>query len=231
MFKNRNLLAVIPARTGSKGILKKNFKKIKNKTLIRLCGELCKKLSQIDLAVISTDSTKFADEGRRCGLKFLFKRPKKLANDSANAESVWRHAWSKTEFITKKSYDISLYLEPTSPCRKASDCKKVLNGLLNSNSIIAFTVSKVPLKYSAHRQIGSKNNIGKALIKKSKTFCTRQSIPETFIKNGVCYAAKRSFLNQKRRIIDCKPLIITINRKCVNIDSPADLTEARKILR
>ena len=88
----KNLVALICARGGSKGIKNKNLIKIKNKSLIRISIEHAKKIKSIKRIFVSTDSKIIAKEAIKYGAEVPFIRPKKLAMDNTPEIYVWRHA-------------------------------------------------------------------------------------------------------------------------------------------
>src|SRR6201989_3026757 len=107
------VLAVVPARTGSKGIPGKNLCRVGGKSLVALAAEVSLSVGTIDRAVLSTDDEAIAEEGRRAGLAVPFLRPQELATDRARSVDVWRHAWLATEAVDGCQYDLSVLLEPT----------------------------------------------------------------------------------------------------------------------
>ena len=96
MYKNKRLLAIIPARGGSKGIKLKNLKKINKISLIGHVSKIVKKIKFIDLSLVSTDHPKIIKEAKKYNLKILFRRPKKLSGDKIGDFSVWSLEVSKT---------------------------------------------------------------------------------------------------------------------------------------
>ncbi len=103
MYRNKKILAIVPARGGSKGIKLKNLKRINKKSLIRIVGELLSKIKYIDFSIISTDNKKIADEAKKYNLEYFFKRPKKLSGDIVSDHAVVKHALLKAEKYKKKN--------------------------------------------------------------------------------------------------------------------------------
>jgi CMP-N-acetylneuraminic acid synthetase len=114
----KNIIALICARGGSKGIKNKNLLKIDNKSLLRIAIEQSKKIKFIKQVYVSTDSIKIANEAKKFGAIVPFIRPKKLSRDNTPEILVWRHAidFLKNELKIKPDYIISL--PTTSPLRK-----------------------------------------------------------------------------------------------------------------
>ena len=146
--KKYSILAIIPARGGSKGIKNKNLKKINGKSLVNLSIECLKKVSFIDKIVVSTDSFKILKESQKLGVDTPFKRPKKLSGDLIGDFAVLNHALTQTEKIYKKKYNIILMIQPTSPSRKPSNIKKVITTIVDNNYDSVWTINKISKKYN-----------------------------------------------------------------------------------
>ena len=120
MYKGKNILAVVMARGGSKGIKNKNLKKIRSKSLVAIAGQLLSKVKIIDRSIISTDSVKIAKEAKKNCLSFFFKRPQNLSGDFVSDFKVMYHSLKFMEKFDKKKFDIVLMIQPTSPMRNKS---------------------------------------------------------------------------------------------------------------
>ena len=132
----KKILAIIPARGGSKGIRLKNLRKISGKSLVTIVGNLVSKIKIIDQAVISTDHKKIANQATKSGLKFYSFRPKKISGDRISDTSVLLHVLREVEKIKKIKYDIVVMLHPTSPLRKSQDVIGAINMLIKKNMIL-----------------------------------------------------------------------------------------------
>src|SRR5262245_25596368 len=131
MFDGRTVLAVVPARGGSKGIPKKNLREVGGVSLVGRVGDLARSLYWLNACVLSTDDAEIAEEGRRHGLDVPFFRPNDLAGDLAGSHGVWRHAWIAAEAHYGKQFDISILLEPTSPLRRGEDLTATVQVMLD----------------------------------------------------------------------------------------------------
>ena len=96
-YKGNSILAVIPARGGSKGIPRKNLSRLAGTTLVGHAARAAAALEWIDRAVLSTDDDEIAAEGRYSGLEVPFLRPPELAADMAGSIEMWQHAWRASE--------------------------------------------------------------------------------------------------------------------------------------
>ncbi len=111
MIKNKKILAVIPARGGSKGIPRKNIKLIAGKPLLTWSVLAAKESKYLDAVVVSTDDAEIKKVALKAGSEVL-DRPKKYATDKATTISVLQHAIEKLQ-----GYDAIVLLQPTSPLR------------------------------------------------------------------------------------------------------------------
>lgn len=230
-YKNKSILAIVPARSGSKGIPKKNIAILNGIPLIGHVGIFLKELDFVDYSLLSTDSAKFAKIGRSYGLHTPFLRPHALSGDASLSIDVWRHGWIEAERITGEIYDICIFLEPTSPFRKPEDIYNALE-LLTSNEIDSVvSVSKTQAHFTPEKtmQIDSLGFLSK-YVKSEVDFSIRQKIPSYYHRNGVCYAAKRKAILDEMQIIGTKTSALIIDRTVVNIDNPIDMLWAEFLL-
>lgn len=125
------VIAVIPARGGSKGVPRKNIKPLLGKPLISWTIEQAKQSKYIDRVVVSTDDEEITEISRRYGAETPFLRPKELARDDSPTIDVLMHAlgWfeERDEF-----FDMLVLLEPTSPLRDVEDIDKCIDLLLDN---------------------------------------------------------------------------------------------------
>ena len=127
MINRKNILGLIPARGGSKGVPKKNIKDLMGKPLIEYTAEAAKKSKYIDHLIVSTDSEEIAEVCRSIHLDVPFIRPDYLASDSAKAIGVIQHAITTMEEIDGVTYDLVVYLEPPNPLRLVDDIDTCLD--------------------------------------------------------------------------------------------------------
>ena len=186
MLNKKTILAVVPARGGSKGIKLKNLKKIKNKSLIKIVGIFIKKCKFIDFSVVSTDNNKIALEGNKIGLN-LINRPKNLSGDKIPDTKVLLHALINAEKILKKNFDIVIMLHPSSPLRKVEDIKNAIKLLISKDYDSVWTVSETDTKFHPDKQLKLKNNKLKYFTKKGVKIFYRQQLSKVYHRNSVAY--------------------------------------------
>ena len=226
------VLAIIPARGGSKGIKRKNLSLLAGKTLIEHAIESAKKCNHISRLILSTDSEEIAEEGRRLGCLVPFIRPKELANDSASSHSVVRHAllWmEKNEMVT---YDYGVLLQPTTPFRKSewidACIKRVYQGDVDSVVTITGVGGNHP-----HRMYSFRDNLDqiKPIVDEVlDPMAPRQGLPEVFIRSGDVYVTTRECIVSKGSLLGARTAgVVVEGENIINIDTQNDLELARII--
>ena len=166
MIKGKTILAIVPARGGSKGIPLKNLQKVKGKTLIEYVANVIKNIKEIDKSIVSTDNKKISQISKLNGIEAPFLRPKNLSGDTISDLAVLKHALIKIEKIYRIKYDIILMLQPTSPLRTSNVVKECLyklhdiKGLSFKNDIRALSRNK----NEHYFELQTKNGIQKHLL-------------------------------------------------------------------
>ena len=121
MIKNKNIVCIIPARGGSKGIKNKNLINLVNKPLITWTLEQAKSSKYIDNIYVSTDSEEIADISRNLGAEVPFMRPPELSNSDVHSVVPVLHLLEKINAV--KNFDYVMALLPTCPLRKVHQIK------------------------------------------------------------------------------------------------------------
>jgi len=231
-WKSLSVLAVVPARGGSKGIPEKNLRKVGGRTLIEHAARTAAALGWIDRAVLSTDDEKIAQEGRRSGLDVPFLRPSELAGDLSPTVEAWRHAWLASEEHYGSHFDISLLLQPTTPLRRPEHVELTVRAMVEGGHRAAATVSRVPGHYVPEKIV--KLGDDGCLV-----FCTeqsnrqtaRQASPAYYFRNGICYSATRKAVVQELEVADRDCIGVVIDEPIANIDEPIELEWAEFLAR
>lgn len=113
----QNIIAIVPARGGSKGLLRKNIKSLLGRPLIAWTIEQARSSRYIDKIVVSTDDKEIAKISKKYGAEVPFLRPKELARDDSPTIDAIMHAINWFE-ERGEYFDLVVLLEPTSPLRK-----------------------------------------------------------------------------------------------------------------
>lgn len=126
MKKKYEVLAVIPARSGSKSVVDKNIRPINGKPMIAYSIEHALNSPSIDRVIVSTDSEKYASIAKKYGAEVPFIRPAEYATDTALDLDVFRHALSYLKENENYIPDIVVQLRPTYPIRKICDIENMI---------------------------------------------------------------------------------------------------------
>jgi len=190
MIKDKKILAIIPARGGSKGLPRKNIKNLAGKPLIAWTIELALKSRYLDRVVVSTEDKEIAKIARRYGAEVPFLRPKKYARDDSPTSEVINHAinWFKKR---GENFDIVICLEPTSPLRREEDIDNAIEFFIK-NINKADSLVSVGEIHLENPYIAKKIEKGyvKPLIKTHKNIYQRQQLLKTYFPYGVIYLSK-----------------------------------------
>ena len=219
MLKGKSIVAVIPARAGSKGIKNKNIVPLKGKPLIYYCIEEARESGIFDRIVVSTDGLTIKDIVEFQGVEVI-DRPEILAKDETPTEPVIAHALKQLG----NTYDLVQLIEPTSPLVQAIDFKEAANYLISSKADLVIGVSKAT--NDVIFPLGDNHSIKHAYPKEYRRK-GRQLIPPMYFINGCIYVGKwEVFYNEKDFYeVDvrghCMP-----SRLCCDINYYPDLAKA-----
>jgi len=226
-----NLLAVIPARGGSKGIRRKNIRMLNGKPLVFYTINVANNCDFIGDVVVSTDDEEISSLSIDFGAQVPFIRPSSLATDETPSYDVVKHALLKMESQTNVLYDAVMMLQPTCPLRTVED---IDNSIRIFQSTGADSVVSV-VELSDKHPFRMKRLIGDRLInyidQGFEDMRPRQSLPKVYIRNGAIYVStRRSFLSSESLVgEDCRAYLMPDSRS-VNIDSEVDMLLAEKLL-
>lgn len=230
MFKNKNVLAIIPARSGSKSIKNKNIRKFKGKPLIYHSIEYAKKSKLVDEIVVTTDSQKYLNLIKKYKLNFSIKRSKRLSGDYVQDFPVIKDAFLKSENYFKKKFDFIILLRPTSPLRNPNLIKNSLSILYKNkkgDSVRAVQKSKQH-PYRQWQYDKNKKFISSIYKKTYEPYnLPRQKLPIFLFQTGDIETIKRLTL-VKGSISGKNILPIIIKNKYVDIDNLEDFKQNQK---
>lgn len=227
MIEDKKVLAIIPARGGSKGIPKKNIKPICGKPMITYTIEAAKECSYIDKVIVSTDNEEIADVSMHAGAIVPFLRPDELATDEAKTIDVVMHA---IEFYERKDerYDIIILLQPTSPLRTGEDITKAVEYFMRKEQKSLLSVSEVSDHPILIRQFNDNNELDKMIDEDSTV--RRQDMKKYYRVNGAIYINSMSELNPKTSFNDNLMGYVLKKEHGLDVDEPEDIVLAEYYL-
>ena len=188
MYNSKKVLAVIPARGGSKRLTGKNIRNLLDKPLIAWTIEQSLISKYIDKVIVSTDDPKIAEVAQRFGAEVPFLRPESLSTDAADSISVLRHAM---EFFNDE-YDYIVLLQPTSPLRLVNDIDGSFDAIdKDVKAVVSVTECEhSPLWTNTLPENDSLENFIRPEIKNKRS----QDLPEYYRLNGAVYLAESNYL-------------------------------------
>ena len=227
MFKNKKILAIIPARGGSKRIPGKNTKLIAGTPLIAWIIKAAQKSKLIDRLIISTDSPSIAKVAKKYKAQVPFARPADLATDNATTDDVIKHAVLYLEKNENYQPDVIVILQATSPLTIANDIDKAIKQLITSNASTCVSVCSVAEQ--PEWMYSLKNNKLVYFIK-TKTKKEKESL---YRLTGAIYVVKKGYLIKTGKIMDKNntSFIETPRERSVDIDEMIDFNIAEMLLR
>lgn len=223
-------LALIPARSGSKGVLDKNIRQIGGRSLLSLAIAAAREVGLFDRIFVSTDSPDYAREAAREGVETPWLRPVDLAADTALVTDAIRHTLEA--FLQRgERFDTIVLLEPTSPLRQPEDIAAVVDAAEAEGWDAAFTVSAVPLPYHPLKQFQlDADGAARFVMNGASPNVNRQSLSRTFVRNGLAYAARSVAFLQTGSIHGTRARAIEIDRPVVSIDTDEDFVAAAALM-
>ncbi|MFC1754033.1 cytidylyltransferase domain-containing protein, partial [Thermoproteota archaeon] len=188
MYKEKKIIAIIPARGGSKGIPKKNIIDLAGKPLIAHTIESGKKSKHIDMIVVSTDDKEIEEVSKKYGVEVI-QRPEEFAQDSSPTIDVIKHVIDVFE-KQDEHFDIVVLLEPTSPLRKDDDIDKAIEVFVdNPDAESLVSLGEIALESPFIAKVVD-NGFVIPLIKTDAKIYQRQQLQKTYFPYGVVYMSK-----------------------------------------
>lgn len=226
------ILGIIPARGGSKSIPMKNLTLVAGKPLLFYTAAAARKSILLTRTIISTDYEEIADAAKNLGIEVPFLRPAEYAQDDTPALAVIRHALAYFEKEEKYIPDIVVYLQPTSPLRRAEHIDGTIQVLMESSADSAVSVMAVPHQFSP----GSMMVMDGGMLKNYETspqILRRQDKQKVYARNGpAVLAIKRATITEKDSLYgDTIAPYIMAPEDSVDIDTPFDLELAEYLLK
>ncbi len=226
-----NIICIITARSGSKGLKNKNIRKLKGLPLLAHTVIAAKKSKLFSHVILSTDSKLYAKIGSNFGAEVPFIRPKRLASATAHHPNVVHHAVKFIEKREKKLFDYVVMLQPTSPFRNSKHIIEAIKKFLNEKNDSLISIKKQD--YPPWWLFETKNKkLTQFLNYKNKNVFNleRQEFPSLFRPNGAIYICKRKILFNGNLINPKSCGYYLMNEKdSIDIDSLIDLKVAENI--
>jgi CMP-N,N'-diacetyllegionaminic acid synthase len=227
-----SIVAVIPARGGSKGIPRKNLVRIAGRPLIAYAIDAARTAVSVDRVLISTDDSEIADVARELGAEVPFLRPPELADDTAPMLGVLRHAlaWLESQRMTVEAL---VLLQPTSPLRTGRHVEEAIALFRSAPPSSVVSVVEVPHQFNpvSVMKLSAQGTLT-PFFGDQAVVTRRQDKPKAYARNGpavlVCHPD--TLRSGELYGASCLPYLMS-EEDSLDIDGPRDLTVAEQALK
>ncbi|MFJ2648881.1 cytidylyltransferase domain-containing protein [Streptomyces sp. NPDC087420] len=223
------VLAVIPARGGSKGVPAKNLAPVGGVPLVVRAVRACLAARHVTDVVVSTDDAAIADVARTAGAEVVL-RPAAIAGDTATSEAAVLHAMDAYNAMRGVTADVVLLVQCTSPFITAEDLDGVVSALTEDGADSALTVAPTHGFIWRDDRTGSTERDGYGVNHDKANRPRRQDRPQEYLETGAAYAMRAAgFRAAQHRFFGRTALVTTDPARVLEIDDPHDLARARAL--
>ncbi|WP_298421553.1 acylneuraminate cytidylyltransferase family protein [uncultured Kordia sp.] len=227
-----NILAVIPARGGSKGVPGKNKKLLNGKPLIQYSIDAALESKYINEVVVTTDDEEIIAISKSLGANVPFVRPKHLAEDATPTLPVIQHVISYFE-TEGKHFDAICLLQPTSPFRPTGFLEKALETFKEKQTDSLVSVLEVPHEYNPHWTFeANENGVLQIATGEKNIIPRRQELPKAYHRDGSIYITKTNIIQQENSLYgNSLSYVVSDKKYYVNIDTQNDWLKAEQLAK
>jgi len=223
------ILAVIPARGGSKGVPKKNIRLLTGKLLIAYSVEQAKKSKYISRAIVSTENEEIAEIAREWNAEVI-KRPQDLAKDDTATIDVIIHVLDYLRKEEKYAPDAVVLLQPTSPLRTSKDIDDALELFLNNRNCLSL-VSVTEFDHPPWWALKIENGYLSPIFDEKYIKMRRQKLPKSYKPNGAIFIATPKVLYEYKTFYTPKTIAYLMPpERSVDIDTEFDFLIAEFLI-
>jgi CMP-N,N'-diacetyllegionaminic acid synthase len=216
MYGKHKILAVIPARGGSKGVPRKNIRALNGKPLIAWTIEQAEQSRYIDRVIVSSEDEEICQVAKQSGAEIPFVRPAELASDTASGVDVLCHAVENAG----ADYDYVVLLQPTSPLRESTDIDAAIEYCVEQavTSVVSLAEATKSPYWMYHMKEG-----GELTPFVDNAASNRQELPQSYALNGAVYVLEVARLLASRKILDEQTLgYVMPAERSYDIDTETD---------
>ena len=222
------VLAIIPARGGSKGLRRKNIALLGGKPLLVWTIEASLESSCVTETVVSSEDDVFLEISRKHQANTML-RPGEISLDETPSEDVVRHVlleYRKKNII----FDFVILLQPTSPLRSGKDIDNAFRYLIEKNALSLISVFEIENKFLKLFMLNAQGYIEGA-VSDRHPFKRRQDLPPAYLANGAVYISQeKEFLKTNSFMSERVVAYLMSREKSIDIDNQQDLDAVEKSL-
>lgn len=216
MIGSRKVLALIPARGGSKGLPRKNVLSVNGRPLLAFSVDAARGSRFVDRTVVSSDDDEIIAAALSSGAEVPFRRPAPLATDTATSIDVALHALDQLP-----DFDVLVLLQPTSPARTTADIDAAFERMATAGAPACVSVSLV--EQSPHWMYRLNDSGALHALLDPTEYTRRQDLPSVYALNGAIYIADAAWLRRTRNFVTPETIgYVMPASRSVDIDTAAD---------
>jgi len=221
------VIAIIPARGGSKGLPGKNIRPLCGKPLIAHAIDCAKNSKHIDRVIVSTDDAAIADVARKYGAEIPFMRPEYLATDTAQAVDNYIYTINRLAQESNQSIDAFAVLLPTTPLRTSEDVDGAIEMFMakQADSVISYTPEAHPVRW--HKYL-DKNKAFVDIF--DATLANRQDLQTSYYPNGAVYVFRAALIKDRKYYSDKSYAYVMPRNRSIDIDTLEDFQYAEFLM-
>ncbi|WP_233879568.1 acylneuraminate cytidylyltransferase family protein [Virgibacillus halodenitrificans] len=220
MYNGKKILAIIPARSGSKGLKDKNIKELNGKPIIAYTIEAAIESGVFTDIIVSTDSEKYADIAKAHGAKVPFLRPDDLATDCATSTDMISYTLGELQ-EQGQAYDYFMLLQPTSPLRGAKDIVNAVSALFEKKANAIVSVCEAEHSPLLTNTLDDSLRMDDFL--KNEFNKRRQDLPNFYRLNGAIYLSCTDyFLKYQNFYKECCFAYVMSQENSLDVDTMID---------
>ncbi len=222
------MLAIIPARGGSKGLPGKNIKKLNGLELIAYTIKAAQKSEFITEIIVSTDDQNIADIAKAHGVQVPFLRPAELASDTAIVADTYMHVLASLD----KEYSSFVALNPTSPLKEAFDIDNAIKLFKEKDADVVLTVFEAETPIEWYKKLNDQGVLENIVQDKRDFVANRQDLERQYIPNGAVYIFKSEYLKKNKNYYGPKTFgHIMPKERSIDIDTALDFKIAELLIK
>jgi CMP-N,N'-diacetyllegionaminic acid synthase len=218
MIDNKRVLAIVPARGGSKGVPRKNIRVVAGEPLIGWTIRPALASRYIDRIIVSSEDDEICAIAARYGSDLPLKRPAEFATDDASSLDVVLHALDASP-----NYDIGVLLQPTSPLRRTDDIDDCISLMVKHYAASCMAVTEATENPYWMYRVSMDGRLS-PLMRDDLRFSRRQDQPRLYLPNGALYAFQPDWLRRGRHFVDDNTIAYVMPaERSLDIDTEADM--------
>ncbi len=226
MIAGRKVLAIVPARGGSKGVPRKNLRIVGGKSLLAWTVQAAQAARTVDRVILTSDDDEIIAAARALGCDAPFKRPEELARDETPGIEPVLHALSLVP-----GFDIAVLLQPTSPLRTAADIDACIEKLVAAGARACVSLAPAECHPYLTFRMAADAILESFVSDRAVANMLRQDFPDAWRLNGAVYAADVRWLIQSKTFIGPATIGYAMPaQSSLDIDTEEDLLRADAVL-